>query len=234
MHAQKTLRVRAHGCRAVPLVSKRARFGSLARAQAINLPSLSLSPPQLLPPPPLSSPHSRLPSTAAAAAVIAAAAPTPQEAVDILFAGYSDIAERLQQAHTRIEHLERQQQQQPTTTPLAARTPWDAALFLLFFLAFINLAGCVALWQAQSAIAAAAAASGAPWWAALAPGGGAGAGLALAAGRGAAAAATSPPLLALALKRIVLFFVPLTNTAVVLTFCAAAVRAALSCLRAWQ
>jgi hypothetical protein len=92
----------------------------------------------------------------------------------------------------------------------------------LFFLAFINFAGWLALWQAQSAIAAA----GPAWWAALVPGG---SGLALA-----SRTAAAPPLLAVVLKRLVLFFVPLTNTAVVLTFCAAAVRASLACLRAWE
>jgi len=170
---------------------------------------------------------------AAAEAALSAAGPTPQEAVEILFAGYSDIAGRLQAAHQRIERLEKNGGGAPAAVSAAAtaggggaspcaRQPWDAAMFLLFFLGFINVAGWIALWRAQAAIGAASAA--APWWAALAPGG----------GGGGALVAPSAPLLAVLLKRLVLFFVPLTNTAVVLTFCVAAVRAALACLRAWE
>lgn len=230
MHPQ-TLRMRAaHGCaRAVPMTSnKRPRLAVPARAAQV-MPSSSSLPPPALP--------TTTTTTATAAALTAP--PTPQEAVDILFAGYSDIAERLQKAHAKIEQLEQQlttpsSQTSPPSSFFApapgragSASPWDAALFLLFFLAFINLAGWLALWQAQSAIAAA----GPAWWSALVPGGGGVGGLALA---GRAAAASSPPLMAVALKRIVLFFVPLTNTAVVLTFCAAAVRAAVACLRAWE
>jgi TolA-binding protein len=186
-------------------------------------------------------PNAALSLARASAASAAAAAPTPQEAVDILFAGYSDIADRLQAAHARIEQLEQQQQQQqlqqqqqreqqgeqqqpPWARAGLACPPraWDAAVFLLFFLAFINVAGWLALWQAQSAISSAAAL---PWWASLSPGGA----TALAASR-----AAPMPVFAVLLKRLVIFFVPLTNTAVVLTFCAAAVKAALACLRAWE
>jgi hypothetical protein len=202
-----------HGCaRPVPLTcNRRPRIALPARAAYA-----ARSPPSPAP----------LPTTTPTpSAALAAPAPTPDEAVNILFAGYSDIAERLQKAHCRIEDLEKQLTT-GTTNPLFAaatgRSPWDAALFLLFFLAFINFAGWLALWQAQSAIAAA----GPAWWAALVPGG---SGLALA-----SRAAAAPPLMAIVLKRLVLFFVPLTNTAVVLTFCAAAIRAALACLRAWE
>jgi hypothetical protein len=234
MHAQ-TLRVhgwaRAHGCSGVPLTSKRPRGVILApaRAQALSPPLPSLPPPSTppvaataAPPPPEAAPPVATPAAPAAA-------PTPQEQVDILYAGYADVAERLKEAHARLERLEQTRQEPPPPPPpppfAAASPPWDAALFLLFFLAFINFAGFLALWQAQSAIAAA----GPPWWAALAPGG---AGLSLAGA--AAAASTRAPVLALVLKKLVLLFVPLTNTAVVLTFCAAAVKAALACLRAWE
>lgn len=63
----------------------------------------------------------------------------------ILFAGYSDLSEQLRQLHARHENMVSQvktleaklqtMQQQP---PAGA---WQAAAFLLFFMAFINFVG---------------------------------------------------------------------------------------------
>jgi hypothetical protein len=153
--------------------------------------------------------------------------------MDILFAGFADMSERLHAAHSRIQQLSEQVELAGNgggtsgsgnggTSVSSRQATADAAMYLLFFLAFINVAGWIALWQAQAAIASATAV---PWWGALGAIGG---------GNGALAVSRSAPFFAVALKRIVLFAVPLTNTAVVLTFCVAAVRAALALVRSWE
>jgi hypothetical protein len=244
---------RQHECRSVPHrvhLTRRRRVSMPARAHfahslpaPLPLPRARHPATPTTPASPSSSSLAPTTTTTTTAAAAAQLAPTTRESVDILFAGYSDIAERLQAAHARIEQLEQRQQgaaaaaadaaagalpfPPSSSSPFSRQSPWDAAVFLLFFLGFINVAGWIALWQAQAAIGAA---TQAPWWLSIAPP------LAplTAAGRAAAAAPASAPLFAVLLKRLVLFFVPLTNTAVVLTFCAAAVKAALACLRAWE
>jgi hypothetical protein len=214
---------RPHGCpqsrRAVPLTPERRKRAP--RASFAAVPAAAASFPSSSSPPP---PRALSPAAAAITTTTSPPSPpSPQEAVDILFAGYSDVAERLRQLENKglaaVERGGRVATPSNTTTT----TPWDAAVYLLFFLAFINVAGWIALWQAQAAIGAS---SAVPWWHGLGLGGSPAA---------MAAASSRAPFFAVALKRIVLLFVPLTNTVVVLTFCAAAVRAALALLmRGWE